>query len=288
MTAKKTTKPKQQKAKKPNAALALAMLFHDTYERLAPKFGYKTRDDTKEFIPNGPNGKLMVAVAKEVLASIPKPPPEKIPITEADHEKWFYNLDAKHFKLLAQEWNEQKLKLKLVKQDGYDAWLNYFKTLSPTAIRMLAATGQDILTTEAYAALSWWHDIISNPHRIGKIHQAGLNGPARDKKTKTIYELAQANDRLGVLMATRDAIAEKLQKGAGARDTAALARELTEIMTQIADYEKRMGPKKTTVLGQLLEDMPGPKTKRPSKNGGGARHTSFKSRVTIKDIEDGE
>lgn len=214
-----------------------------------------------------------------------KAAPKKPVITAADFENYFYKLDAKQFKALAQEWNERKLKVKLTKQDGYDAWLNYFKTLSPTVIRMLAATGQDILTTEAYAALSWWHDVISNPHRISKIYQAGLNGPQKDKKTKTIYELAQANDRLGVLMATRDAIAEKLQKGAGARDTAALARELTEIMTQIADYEKRQGPKKTTVLGQLLDDMPGPRTKRPSQNGGGARHTSFKSRVTIKDVE---
>lgn len=217
-----------------------------------------------------------------------KPAPKKPVITEADHLKWFYGLDAKHFKFYAQEWNEKKLKLKLVKQDGYDGWLNYFKTLSPTAIRLLAATGQDILSTEAYAALSWWHDIISNPHRIGKVHQAGLTNPNNGKKGKSIYELAQANDRLGVLMATRDAIAEKLQKGAGARDTAALARELTEIMTQIADYEKRMGPKKGTVLGQLLEDMPAPKTKRPSRNGTGARNTSFKSRVTIKDIEDAQ
>lgn len=217
-----------------------------------------------------------------------KPAPKKPVITEADYEKWFYNLDAKHFKLLATEWNERKLKLKLVKQHDYDGWLNYFKTLSPTAIRLLASTGQDILSTEAYAALSWWHDIINNPHRIGKIHQAGLTGPQKDKKTKTIMELATNNDRLGVLMATRDAIAEKLQKGAGARDTAALARELTEIMTQIADLEKRMGPKKNTMLGKLLEDMPGPETKRPTRNGTGARNTSFKSRVTIKDIEDNQ
>ncbi len=54
-----------------------------------------------------------------------------------------------------------------------------------------------------------------------------------------------------MLKATRDKIAEKLDKGAGARDTAALTREMTEIMTQIADYEKRLGPKKETLLGQL-------------------------------------
>lgn len=29
-----------------------AKLFHDTYERLAPIFGYETREDTKEFDPD--------------------------------------------------------------------------------------------------------------------------------------------------------------------------------------------------------------------------------------------
>ena len=214
-----------------------------------------------------------------------KAAPKKPKFTEADFEKFFYGLDLEHFMAYTTEWNERKLKLKITKQPDYDHWLNYFKTLSPNAIKMLAISGQDILTTEAYTALRRWYDIISNPHRIEKIHQSGLTNTNSKKDAKTITQLATENDRLGVLMATRDAIAEKLQKGAGARDTAALARELTEIMTQIADYEKRMGPKKETVLGKLLEDMPGIKTKRPPKNGGGARNTSFKSRVTIKDVE---
>ena len=210
------------------------------------------------------------------------------------HERWFYSLEPKHFVLLQKRWNERNLEIKLESQENYDAWLNYFKTLSPNKIRILASTGMDILPTEAYAALSRWHDIISNPHRIDKIHQSGLTNPKTDPQSKSIVELALANDRLGVLKATRDRIAEKLEKGAGARDTAALARELTEVMTQIADYEKRQGPKKTTMLGQLLEGMPGAATaapehkKRPSKPGGGTRKTSYASRVTIRDIEESD
>ena len=41
--------------------------FHDTYERLAPSFGYETRKDTKRFDPESSNGKLMVAVCQEIL-----------------------------------------------------------------------------------------------------------------------------------------------------------------------------------------------------------------------------
>lgn len=204
------------------------------------------------------------------------------------HDAWFFSLSPAYFKKLTEEWNEQNLKIELELQDNYDAWLNYFKTMPPSHIRMLAATGQDFIPTEGYSALSRWHDIISNPHRIDKIHQSGLTNPKGDDKSKTIAELALANDRLGVLKATRDKIAEKLDKGAGSRDTALLTREMTEIMTQIADYEKRLGPKKDTKLGKLLEGVDEVRRKRPSENGGGARHTSFKSRVTIKDLEDGE
>lgn len=203
------------------------------------------------------------------------------------HDEWFFKLKPAYFKQMTEEWNERNLSVVLPKLENYDEWLNHFKTLPPSVIRMLAATGQDFLTTEAYAALSRWHDIISNPHRIDKIHQSGLTSSGADKNKKTIAQLALENDRLGVLQATRDKIAEKLDKGAGSRDTALLTREMTEIMTQIADYEKRMGTnRKNTVLGDLMEDMHLPK-KRPAKNGGGSRNTSFKSRtrVTIEDVK---
>jgi hypothetical protein len=50
----------------------LAKLFHGTYERLAPQFGYKTRTQSAkrwENVPE-PNRSLMVAVAAEVLNTL--------------------------------------------------------------------------------------------------------------------------------------------------------------------------------------------------------------------------
>lgn len=211
-----------------------------------------------------------------------KKQPKKRPTTESLHESWFFNMPAKYFVQMQKEWNERNLKITIQPQENYDQWLNYFKTLSPNMIRLLAITGQDILSTEAYAALSRWHDIISSPHRIDKIHQSGLTNP-KGKDESSIVAMALKNDRYGVLCATRDKLAEKLEKGAGTRDTALLVREMTEVMTQISDYEKRIGPKKSTLLGQLLGDMPDAKPKR-SRNAG-SRRTSFKSRVTIEDVE---
>lgn len=206
-------------------------------------------------------------------------------VTEAEHQKWLFAMDEEEFVQLQRLWNQRNLRIKLKNQKNYDEWLNYWKTLSPNKLKLLSKTGLDILPTEAYSALIRWMDIMNNPARIDKLHQSGLTNPKLGKNQKSIVELALSNDRLGVLKATRDQIAEKLQKGAGARDTAALAREMTEIMTQIADYEKRQAPKRSTKLGALLQDAESIKRKRPAENGGGSRHTKFSSRITIEDVE---
>lgn len=50
-----------------SAAEALARKFHDTYETLAPQFGYETRLETREFDPTSPNGRLMIAVCQTLI-----------------------------------------------------------------------------------------------------------------------------------------------------------------------------------------------------------------------------
>lgn len=212
-----------------------------------------------------------------------KRPAAKPKFTVKDFEQFFYAMDLDHLIYYTKDWSEKKLKLKIPKHENYDQWLNYFKTLSPTIIKQLAITGVDFLPTEAYAALSRWHDIIKSPHRIDKIYQAGLTN-LPDKNKKSIIALAKNNDRMGVLCAVRDSLAEKLEKGAGARDMASLAREMGDVLDQIAELEKRQGPRKGTKLSELLGEFD-VKRKRPASNGGGSRNTSFRSRVTIDDTE---
>lgn len=48
-------------------ALRLARVFHEVYERRAPDFGYETRQETKVFDENSPNGQLMIAVCEDVI-----------------------------------------------------------------------------------------------------------------------------------------------------------------------------------------------------------------------------
>lgn len=249
-----------------------------TIKKPAPK---QSRKSTKA-------AKKLAQPAQDKLRAYIKKQKKKAPkkkMLELMFDKYFFSLSHTKFVQLTKDWNEEKLKINLEKQKNYDAWLNYFKTMSPNQIKLLAQTGLDILPTEGYAALSRWHDIISNPGRIDKIHKAGLTGSGEDKQT--ITDLAAANDRYGVLKAIRDQLASRLQNNPGNRDTADLSKQLTEIMTQIADYERRLAPNKKTKLGELLADMPTSdiKSKRPAKNGGGHRQGSFSSRVTIKDVE---
>lgn len=48
----------------------IARQFHEVYERLAPQFGYETREDTKVFDPQSQNGRLMIAVCAEVIGEL--------------------------------------------------------------------------------------------------------------------------------------------------------------------------------------------------------------------------
>lgn len=47
--------------------VAWAISFHETYERLAPSYGYETRADTKQFDPDSQNGQLMRAVMRDLV-----------------------------------------------------------------------------------------------------------------------------------------------------------------------------------------------------------------------------
>lgn len=232
------------------------------------------------------------AAPKKVAAKTPAKNPavkktaqkkRKPQITDEMFEAWFLKQTPTRFLELTEDWNELKLKVRIQKQDTYDGWLNYFKTLSPSKIRLLAKTGLDILPTEAYAALSFWHDVIKNPSRIKNIHKAGLTTGSEEK---TIVDYAKENNMLGVLYAIRDQLATKLQQGAGARDAGQLSAQMIEVMTQIEIQERKQAPTPETALGALMSDMPS--RKRPSQNGGGHRHTSYASKmaaVTIEDLE---
>lgn len=52
--------------------LEITKKFHDTYEKLASEYAYKTREDTKVFDINSNNGELMYATVNEIVSPILK------------------------------------------------------------------------------------------------------------------------------------------------------------------------------------------------------------------------
>jgi hypothetical protein len=48
----------------------LARRFHDLYEKLAPEYGYETKEETRQFDPDSPNGQLMIAVCRIIYSEI--------------------------------------------------------------------------------------------------------------------------------------------------------------------------------------------------------------------------
>lgn len=65
---------------------AVAIKFHETYEKLAPKYGYETRTETRVFDKESANGKLMIAVCAEIISDLtitraePAPLPDDVGI----------------------------------------------------------------------------------------------------------------------------------------------------------------------------------------------------------------
>jgi len=248
-----------------------------------PKKSSKPVGDSGALAPKKPvtkNGKATKAVKKPAQKANKKVAQPKI--TDMQFMAWFMKQKQATFLRMTEEWNEENLKITLKNHADYDGWLNYFKTLPVNKLKILSDTGLDILPAEAYAALSFWRDMMINPSRIKNIHRAGLT---TGKQEKTIVDFANANDRLGVLEGIRQMLAKKMVEGTGARDAGQLSAQMMEVMTQIEIYKRRQAPKAETTLGALMSDMGDIKAKRPSKNGGGARHTSFASRVTIEDVE---
>ena len=195
---------------------------------------------------------------------------------EPDYEQWFLGLTEKQFIDISEQYIQDKLKIKLPKLDSYDDALNYFKTISPSKIKLLMKTGQNTLSVQEYAALRTWADILSTPHRINKIHKSGLTSSGTQK---TIVETARGNDILATLEAIRDKIAERIDGGSD--DMARLTQQLRDITHQIADERRKLGPSKDTELGKLIGEY---KNKKRT-TGKGARAVSFKSRIMIDDVE---
>lgn len=75
----------------PNA-IWLAKFFHDTYERLAPEYGYETRTETRVFDRESENGRLMIAVCEELRRTLDCAPSPNGSVAMDDYKALYMDL----------------------------------------------------------------------------------------------------------------------------------------------------------------------------------------------------
>lgn len=92
----------------------IARRMHEIYEKTAPLYGYETRQDTREFDPDSPNGSLMIAVCGEVFA--------ELRVELADEQEHAADAEAESVKLLERLTAERERAEKAEKEADRLGW----------------------------------------------------------------------------------------------------------------------------------------------------------------------
>lgn len=121
-----------------NKGEKLARKFHDTYERLAPNFGYETREDTKQFDPTTSNGRLMIAVCTELAGDV----------ASRETSAQVSNLAASWVDITGDE-----IRANLNNDDYIDALADTLQTLARSAILQDQTPGQEEPKGDFYSRL---------------------------------------------------------------------------------------------------------------------------------------
>ena len=202
---------------------------------------------------------------------------------DTNHEAWFLRLSPKEYLEMCKAWNSQHIGVKLPKGSekwSYDNWFAFWKLQPANAVMKMQKTGGDILTTEAFASMRVWSDILANPHRINKIHSSSLSNKTKEDE-KSLLDKAREGDTLGVLSTQLERLIVESEK-ASPKDLPNYTRAISEMMEQINDLKRRQAPPTDTILGKMLDENI--QAKRTRNNG--SSHKKFKSRVvTIDDVE---
>lgn len=186
-------------------------------------------------------------------------------LTKAWKDK-FLSLDNKEFTNLCRLWVERNVDLELKHSgaDGYEGWLNYFKTITPQQGRFLIRNGQNAMDIEAYAALSRWYEIIANPNKIDKLYKAQLDKKAEED----IMEVAIGEDDEEFYKALIQKNVHQLQSSSvSQQETARLTANINIFRKELKVIRSRT-VKKGTVLANILEEANRPKVdiKKPVSN----------------------
>ena len=84
----------------------MARMFHETYERLAPEYGYEMRPDTRVFEPDSATGKLMTAVCTAMMEQMEKQLNDGFQMPAVQNEESVKFLAGKVNEIAAGKWGQ--------------------------------------------------------------------------------------------------------------------------------------------------------------------------------------
>lgn len=137
------------------------------------------------------------------------------------------------------------------KDYGYDEWLEFFRTKSASEL----ITNEDFLmrniSTEGYAALKRWLEIIDSPSKMDKLYQ----GRIKAQHDRDIMELAVGDDDEAFYEALIKENVEQLNSGnVSPQEVARLSQNTNIFRKELREIRSRK-PKENTKLAKVLKAL---------------------------------
>jgi hypothetical protein len=192
--------------------LELAKKFHELYEKNAHNYGYETRKETREFNEDTPNGKLMIAVCEQILASLPAPESGG----EEKSKEWIDDKAEEYAKTVA-PWDEDKPDPNGERQREWQAargdfshgateMYNYLKGFEPSVqssdVKPVAShtstssnSIEQLTDDEIKAAKEWWKTLSIHIRTCVRWLEGNhIDGSMTDDKYVKVYRKRDSNN----------------------------------------------------------------------------------------------
>lgn len=160
------------------------------------------------------------------------------------------------------------------KNYGYDEWLEFFRTKPASELITNERFLKKNISTEGYAALKRWLEIIDSPSKMDKLYQ----GRIKAQQSKDVMDLAVGDDDEAFYEALIKENVEQLNSGkVSPQEVARLSQNINIFRKELREIRSRK-PKKDTKLAKVLAELNTPKKVAPKK----PRKASTKKKTVSK------
>lgn len=146
------------------------------------------------------------------------------------------------------------------KKYGYDEWLEFFRTIPASETIKNEDYLMRTISTEGYAALKRWLEILDSPSKMDKLYQ----GRIKAQQSKDVMNLAIGDDDEAFYEALIKENVEQLNAGnVSPQEVARLSQNINIFRKELREIRSRK-PRENTKLAKILEAIDSPKEKAPN------------------------